>query len=446
CNATACPFKSTMTGRSPTIDINIDIEGLSAVTFSANSEYLVGGGGDGVQVWRVQDGKKMATMQANRVLCVAVSKDGRWVAAGTFYGETYERVWRFKKNSTDVNALDFSPDSTRLIGAWWGGTATVLDVATRKQVQTLGQDWCIAAKYSPDGARIATATYQSVQVWDISDGQLLFHIAVSLDYGQPLLWFDNHLFVISGDEIKEFDTSTGTEVSRWTVPRDGPSPRIVLPRHGEFIAYSSGNTVTCWGHIISLALSPDDRLLAIRLPGKITVHDLTYGLPLSEYRSPFIHITDAALRSWEQNRLVDVEASLTETTRDERHLALATRALVRSQLQHWDLAIEDAKKSIEIEPSVTGYIAMSVALIGNGQKEQGCRVFDLAFRHCDSTHMDTLLLIKAVVLFMSGKHDEAVSRVGDLIPIIKFNTVYYMVQASIQYVDAIIAPDFSGRP
>ncbi|KAF8119879.1 hypothetical protein EV363DRAFT_1378598 [Boletus edulis] len=72
---------------------------------------------------------------------------------------------------------------------------------------------------------------------------------------------------------------------------------------------------------------------------------------------------------------------------------------------------------------------MSVALIGNGQKEQGCRVFDLAFRHCDSTHMDTLLLIKAVVLFMSGKHDEAVSRIGDLIRIIKFNTVYYMVQA-----------------
>ncbi|KAF8119874.1 quinon protein alcohol dehydrogenase-like superfamily, partial [Boletus edulis] len=343
-----------MTGRSPTIEINIDIKGLSAVTFSANSEYLVGGG-DGVQVWRVQDGKKMATMQANghRVRCVAVSKDGRWIAAGTIaYGyvllwdaKTYEQVW--KKDHNDVTALDFSPDSTRLIYyASLGGRAIVLDVATSKPVQTLNQDWFIAAKYSPDGARIATATAQSVQVWDSSDGQLLF---------------DNHLFVISGDEIKEFDTSTGTEVSRWTVPHRSPSPCIVLPRHGEFIAYSSGNTVTCWDtsthtqlsraqqpeDIISLALSPDDRLLAIGLPGKITVHDLTYGLPLSEYRSPFIHVTDAALRSWEQNHLVDVEASLTETTfntPNKRHLALATRALVRLQLQHWDLAIEDAEK------------------------------------------------------------------------------------------------------
>ncbi|KAF8129301.1 hypothetical protein EV363DRAFT_1338600 [Boletus edulis] len=80
-------------------------------------------------------------------------------------------------------------------------------------------------------------------------------------------------------------------------------------------------------------------------------------------------------------------------------------------------------------PSVIGYIAKSVALIGNGQKDQGCRVFDLAFRHCDSTDMDILLLIKAVVLFMAGKHNEALSRVGDLITIIKFNTVYNVVQA-----------------
>ncbi|KAF8126560.1 hypothetical protein EV363DRAFT_1434140 [Boletus edulis] len=400
-------------------------------------EYLVGGGGDGVQVWRVQDGKKMATMQANRVLCVAVSKDGRWIAAGTYDGvvflwdaKTYERVWGFKMNYNDVTALDFS--------------STVLDVVTGKQVQTLNHYQLIAAKYSPDGARIATATAQTVQVWDSSDGHFLFHTSSS--YTKSLLWFENHLFVVSGDEIKRFEASTGTEVSRWTVPRDGPSPCIVLPRHGEFIAYSSGNTVTCWDtsthtqlsrtqqpeDIISLALSPDDRLLAIGLPGKITLSSLNVEIDYFVSQSPFIHITDAALRSWEQNHLVDVEASLMETTfntPDKRHLALATRALVRSQLQHWDLAIEDAEKSIEIEPSVTGYIAMSVALIGNGQKEQGCRVFDLAFRHCDSTHMDTLLLIKAVVLFMSGKHNEAVSRVGDLIPIIKFNPVYYMVQA-----------------
>ncbi|KAF8129222.1 quinon protein alcohol dehydrogenase-like superfamily, partial [Boletus edulis] len=345
-----------MTGRSPIIEINIDTKGLKAVTFSANSEYLVGGGDDGVQVWRMQDGKQMATMQVYNVQCVAVSKDGRWIAAGTRSGmvflwdaKTYEQVWKYNIDDYDVATIDFSPDSTRLINVW-RDTATVLDVATGTQVQTLN--------HCPDGTRIATATHQSVQVWDSSDGRLLFNISSS--YIKSLLWFDNHSYVISRGEIKRFQASTWTELSRWTLPRDGSFPCIVVPRHGEFIAYTSGNTVTCWDtsthtqlsrtqqpeDIISLALSPDDRFLAIGLPGKITVHDLTYDLPLSEYRLPFIHITNAALRSWEQNRLVDVEASLTESTSnspDKHHLALATRALVRSQLQHWDLAIEDAE-------------------------------------------------------------------------------------------------------
>ncbi|KAF8129260.1 WD40-repeat-containing domain protein [Boletus edulis] len=288
----------------------MDTRSLKAVTFSANSEYLVGGGSDGVHVWRVQDGKKMATMQAHGVKCVAVSKDGRWTAAGTYSGavflwdaKTYEQVWKHKRNSGDIQAIDFSPDSTRLINVSFGHTATVLDVVTGKHVQTLypasydSESDYIAAKYSPDGARIATATHESVRVWDSSDGRLLVGINVSLSpWDAGLLWFDNHLFVISGNEIRRFETSTGTEVSQWTVPRDGSF--IVLPWHGEFIAYSSGNTVTCWDtsthtqlshtqqpeNIISLALSPDDRLLAIGLPGKFTVHDLTHDLPLLEYR------------------------------------------------------------------------------------------------------------------------------------------------------------------
>ena len=48
------------------------------VTFTANGEYIVGGGqGDEVGVWRVEDGKQMATMAASLVYCLAVSKDGR---------------------------------------------------------------------------------------------------------------------------------------------------------------------------------------------------------------------------------------------------------------------------------------------------------------------------------------------------------------------------------
>ena len=61
---------------------------IKAVTFTANGEYLVGGG-EGLGVWRMEDGKQMATMAAAGVQCLAVSKDGRWIAAGTDLGEVF---------------------------------------------------------------------------------------------------------------------------------------------------------------------------------------------------------------------------------------------------------------------------------------------------------------------------------------------------------------------
>lgn len=54
-------------------------------------------------------------------------------------------------------------------------------------------------------------------------------------------------------------------------------------------------------------------------------------------------------------------------------------------------------KSIRIQPSVIGYIARSVALIGGEKKEEVCRVYDFAFRHCDPSGVDYLLLIKVFI-------------------------------------------------
>ena len=72
---------------SPLIEINGG-NGVRAVTFSANGEYIVSGG-RGVRVWRVEDGKQMATMEAKNVAGLAVSKDGRWIAAGTGWGDVF---------------------------------------------------------------------------------------------------------------------------------------------------------------------------------------------------------------------------------------------------------------------------------------------------------------------------------------------------------------------
>ena len=294
---------------SPLIEINGGSE-IKAVTFTANGEYLVGGG-EGLGVWRVKDGRQIATMAAREtVKCLAVSKDGRLIAAGTDSGEvfvwdakTFQRVFSHWKDTDDISGVDFSPDSrspTRLLVASFNRTATVWDITTRQQELTLHhEDWVpvIAAKYSPQGDRIATSTRKSVRVWDSNDGRSLMDIrfpaTLTPYHNTGFHWFNNHLFVVPGSTIKRLEASTRSTVSEWPVPDTNDSSTsscIALPQHGEFIAYSTNHTVTFWDtlthsrvgeiqhtqDIRSLALSPDGRFLAIGAHGgKISIRSLS---------------------------------------------------------------------------------------------------------------------------------------------------------------------------
>ncbi|KAF8552627.1 hypothetical protein OG21DRAFT_1498291 [Imleria badia] len=445
---------STMKEHSWPIEIDTHTD-IKALTFSANGEYHLSGDKSEIRVWRVEDGKQIANMETGGckdIYCLAVSKDGRWIAAGTWTGailwdaKTYKQVFALGRST--IQWVDFSPDSTRVCGSY-GKTATVWDVATRKQVLSLHHERTIVAvKYSLHGGRIATAISNSVRVWDSNNGRLLVDIQVTVipDCNTGLLWFNNHLFVVSDRKIKEFEASSGATVSDWPVTNTSGSSCIALS-HGEFIAYSTKRTVTFWdtlthtqlgliqypSDIIYIAFSPDDQFLAIGgRDGKITTKNLKDVLLPSYSSLPFIQISNAAFDSWKRDQLADTEASLTETitkSRHKNHLTFAIRALTRVQLRHSDLAIEDSGKSIKICSSVIGYISKSIALIGVGKEAECCRVYDLVFRHCHPNEVDFLLLIKAVVLFMAGEHVDAVSRVDDLIATVHFTSICYVVQA-----------------
>jgi WD40 repeat protein len=272
---------------SPLIEIG-DGGYTRAVAFTANGEYIVGGGHDGLGVWRVEDGKQMATMAVGDVRCLTVSKDGKWIAGGTddahvfvWDATTFEQVFSHK-NDGFILTVDFSPDSTRLLVAQndYRTGPSVWDVATRQKVLTLQRSNQVA-KYSPQGDRIATDSFraEAVRVCDSNDGRLLVDIPVTVasSFGTSLLWLNNYLFVVSGSTIKQLEASTGSTVSEWRVPSGNLNSCIALPKHGKFIAYSTQDTVTFWDTsthaqlglvqhsraILSIALSPDDRLLAI---------------------------------------------------------------------------------------------------------------------------------------------------------------------------------------
>ncbi|KAF8123182.1 hypothetical protein EV363DRAFT_1587463 [Boletus edulis] len=448
------------------IDIDIGRE-LRAMTFSANGEYIVSGDGEEVRVWRTEDGRQIAKMRTkSTVSCLAVSKDGKWIAAGTLWGDvfmwdarTYEQVLLYRYGQA-ITAVDFSPNSKRLASAS-KYTVNFWDVATRRQLQHLipHEDLVRAAKYSPQGGRIATATKEMVYVSNSNDYLLVKKIRIRLggilSYNAGLLWLSDHLFVSSGHKIKQFDASTGSAVAEWPV-RSGSC--IALPvKRGDFIAHSTKSTVTLWHtstcsqlgliphsqDIRSIAFSLDDRFLAIGgKDGKISIKCLpriidSTSLPRLHptLQEPAIEIDDAVLESWKHNQLESTDTLLTtaiETSVNTSHHVFASRALVRARLRRWDAALEDAEKATKIQPSVIGLVAKSVAHVGKGERDKGIRTCDIALEHFHTSHVTLLLLIKAIIVFMAGEHRDAISRVDDLIATVHFNSICYAVQARAQ--------------
>ena len=252
---------------------------------------------------------------ASEVRCLAVSKDGRWIAVGTRASKlltwtldstTYKQAFAHKERFWGIHGVDFSPDSRRLVSASQSGTATVWDLPTGKQVQTLQHKQqrildhtdgvgLNAAKYSPSGDRIATASCDLIRIWDSNDGScslvVIESVGATPHYNTGLVWFDNHLLVISNNTIKRIEASTGSIISEWTVPCNEYLSCIALPHHGQFVAYTTNDVVTFWDvsthsqlaftiqrpeKICSVALSPDDQVFATGgESGKITIDSLS---------------------------------------------------------------------------------------------------------------------------------------------------------------------------
>ncbi|KIN93449.1 hypothetical protein M404DRAFT_36093 [Pisolithus tinctorius Marx 270] len=147
---------------------------------------------------------------------------------------------------------------------------------------------------------------------------------------------------------------------------------------------------------------------------------------------PLVQVSDETLKSWVQDDPTNTEMLLTEeiaSASSPSHSLLASRALIRARLKYLALAINDAKeaslhshhstyifahvhlKSLQVQSSPIGHVAMAVALLGQGDREGALCAFDLAFHDCEPHDNRILLLLKFIIVFESGNQEEAILRV-----------------------------------
>jgi WD40 repeat protein len=151
--------------------------------FTADSKALVVGTKEGVAVLEVPSGSERRTYGplAEPPLSVAVSRDGRWIAASPSAGAagTTVHIWDAATGAEvhvipqtageDVTSLSFSPDGRRLASAGFDAKVKLWDTETGVELLTLTghTSWLWKTHFSPDGNRILSCGRdRTVRIWD----------------------------------------------------------------------------------------------------------------------------------------------------------------------------------------------------------------------------------------------------------------------------------------
>jgi WD40 repeat protein len=130
-----------------------------------------------VRIWGLAKMEPIQVLEGHTtgVYALAVSHDGRWLAAGSTDGRV--RLWDtttwkeagILKHGTKVYGLAFHPDGTRLACACADNTIRLWDLGTRQSVAELRghTDYVHVVAWGPDGSRLISGSGDmTVRIWD----------------------------------------------------------------------------------------------------------------------------------------------------------------------------------------------------------------------------------------------------------------------------------------
>ena len=165
-------------------------DGTWAVSGSGGPLFIASRGGASVNVWDVSTGQRRTTLPGSpeNILSVAVSPDGKMVAAGCSAGlvlvwnvETGQSAWTRSEPGLNAMSVAFSPDGKSLAvgyGAYSGdqaGRVKVWDVLSALEMKSFTgpRGGVNAVAFHPDGKRLAVAGSEVVEVWDLETARKL---------------------------------------------------------------------------------------------------------------------------------------------------------------------------------------------------------------------------------------------------------------------------------
>ncbi|KAG1896010.1 WD40-repeat-containing domain protein [Suillus fuscotomentosus] len=380
-----------------------------------------------LRLWDLETGVVWKKMEGHSsgVFALTISRDGKIIASGdtngeviAWHGETGESITQPIKaypGANWIDSLDFSPDGTVLA---IGSSDYTVRFWCTKTWQMQGDpikcgSLVNCVRHSPSGTRERVAYLpDDTGLWNMS-----------------LAWTPDGTRLLLGGSlyILEWDTSTWQQVDRpWEGHTDYIYAIAIHPAGTLIASASEDNHVRLWrlsdqrtiavfqhsAKLKCVTFSVDgQRILSGGTDNKV----LEWAVP-SEGNSKILDITtarDACITG----DLSIAEELLTQEiyTNADDFTSYANRSFIMARKHNLDNALEDAIKSIDIKPSLIGFISKGIALCGKGHVQEARVAFDVAstLTNQDSETNQFLLLIKAIALFNADQHEEAMLLIKD---------------------------------
>lgn len=176
-----------------------------------------------------------------------------------------------------------------------GQTINVYERETRqRRFQLLGHSGRVnQVTYSPDGARIASASNDgTVRIWDAQDGGFLVALEGHIERVASVSWTADSAEAITASEdgtVRRWDAATGAELGTVYTHDDGgpmvaamnPQGHLVIGDHHGELTFVSGDNLefagtigTQRGEIRSVVFAPDGRIAASVSLGQVKLYDV----------------------------------------------------------------------------------------------------------------------------------------------------------------------------